>query len=225
MLASEKVALNISGYEQAGFSIHPVVGMNDLATLAAAAGSNATFATDAVQLCEKYNLSGLTFDYEAAGDYRVYAELLSRVSTALHSMRPRRDVVVCVDTSNIFNVSAAFRAIQAAGVDVQLSMSTYKWENPGHEREYIQVLTDEGVPTSQISAGVLSCGTNYSNGCKEEGSAGNQGDWTLARLNSTIAYLEQSGVPEMAIWPAAPWLDVADWYFSVLRTFLLGKMK
>eukprot|EP01051_Picozoa_sp_SAG22_P016729 SAG22_NODE_2423_length_2590_cov_1.917302_1_plen_510_part_00 len=224
LLAAEDVAQNISGYGRAGFTAHPVVALNEPATLAVAAAPNSTFAADAARLCEQYNFSGLAFDYEAAGDYRVYAELLSHVSAALHALRPRREVVVCVDTSNIFNDSAAFAAIQAAGVDVQLSMSTYKWEDPLHERKYVEVLTAEGVPAGQISAGVLSCGTNYSNGCKQRGSAGDQGDWTAARLERALAYLERTGVPELAVWPAAPaFLDVADFYFPALRSFLRVK--
>jgi hypothetical protein len=42
----------------------------------------------------------------------------------MHAASPPREVVVCVDTSNIFDHDAAFKAIEEAGVDLQLSMST-----------------------------------------------------------------------------------------------------
>ena len=83
----------------------------------------------------------------------------------------------------------------------------YKYENPLHEHKYIEVLTSEGVPPKHISAGLLSCPRNYSAGCKEEHSSGSQGDWTAARLKPTLHYLERVGVPEIAVWPAAGWLD------------------
>ena len=94
---------------------------------------------------------------------------------------PRREVVVCVDTSNIFdNAGASFAAIEAAGVDLQLSMSAYKWEGPLHERKYVEVLTRQGVPPARISAGLLSCPANYTAGCHEQRSSGSQGESTSA---------------------------------------------
>ena len=172
-----------SPYRQLGLTIHPVIGLNDPATLEAAAAVGSTFAADALSLCERFNFSGVTFDFEAQASYQTYARLLKAVSTALHNATPRREVVVCVSTSNIFSDPAAFAAIQAAGVDLQLSMSTYKWDSPGHEQQYVEVLTKQGVPTDQISAGVLSCPRNYSagspsHGCAVQGSTGSQGDWT-----------------------------------------------
>ena len=75
------------------------------------------------------------------------------------------------------------------------------------ERKYIDVLTSEGVPRQHISAGLLSCPRNYSTGCKVDHSSGSQGDWTAARLKQALNYLERVGVPEIAVWPAAGWLD------------------
>ena len=51
--------------------------------------------------------------------------------------------MVYVDTSNIFDEPAAFAAIGAAGVDLLLDMSTYKWGSPRHECKYIEVLTSQ----------------------------------------------------------------------------------
>ena len=154
------------------------------------------------------------------GDYRVYARLLRAVSTALHAAVPRREVVVCVDTSNIFDDPAAFAAIEGAGVDVQLSMSTYKWDAPSHERKYVEVLTNEHVPPAHVSAGVLSCPRNYSAGCATTHSSGSQGDWTQARLAAALGYLSRTGVPEVAVWPAGDWLDAQEWYFTELSRWL-----
>ena len=138
----------------------------------------------------------------------------------MHAAVPRREVVVCVDTSTIFSDAASFAAIEAAGVDLQLSMSTYKWEGPLHEREYVEVLRRQGVPPARISAGLLSCPANYSAGCRERGSTGSQGDWTAARLRGALRYLDRARVPEVAVWPAAGWLDAAPWYFTELRSWL-----
>ena len=207
-------------YRRLGLSVHPVIALDDNATLEAAAAPGSTFAADAVALSERFNFSGVAFDYEAAGDYRTYARLLRAVSAAMHAAVPRREVVVCVDTSNIFDNAASFAAIEAAGVDLQLSMSTYKWEGPLHERKYVEVLTRQGVPPSRISAGLLSCPANYSAACRERGSSGSQGDWTAERLRGALRYLDRARVPEVAVWPAAGWLDAAPWYFTELRSWL-----
>ena len=105
-------------------------------------------------------------------------------------------------------------------MDLQLSMSTYKWESPSHEQEYIEVLTKHGVPAAHVSAGLLSCPRNYSAGCSEYRSRSNQGDWTQSRLRSALSYLRSTNVSEVAVWPAASFLDVAPWYFDELGRFL-----
>lgn len=123
LLASPAAARNLSQpYRALGYTVHPVIGLNDNASLEAAAAPGSTFAADAVAISARYNFSGVAFDYEAAGNYQTYARLLKAVSSAMHAAS--REVVVCVDTSNIFDHNEAFKAIEAAGVDVQLSMST-----------------------------------------------------------------------------------------------------
>ena len=79
------------------------------------------------------------------------------------------------------------------------------------------MLTHGGVPPEHISAGVLSCPKNYTAGYRVRNSTGAQGDWTAPRLDAALRYLTRVGVPEVSVWPAAGWLDAADWYYPALK--------
>ena len=56
--ATPEAAMNLSQpYRALGYSVHPVIGLNDAASLEAAAAPNSTFAADAVAISERYNFS------------------------------------------------------------------------------------------------------------------------------------------------------------------------
>ena len=176
---------------------------------------------------QRNNLSGVMLDYEpatsAAPLARLYSEYVGNLSVAMHAVHSAAEM--CTSDWGILDghrLPEGYGLYAVTGVDRMMSMAgTYFGTNLTKNRYNVDLELKQGVSLSQLAVGI---GTMIEPSCAT-GPAKWDYNWTEAKLNEFVAFVEQRQITRLYFWRA----DIDDegdctspYFFDVARRWLAG---